>query len=106
MTIRPQTFIEHTILAIDAAKGIHYSTFEEFWQKRMEPMQFIAPSAKGPLAHVRDRMIDRAREQWDLFQRSADGCGGLPQAGEACPQDTREPGQSQENEQHTLEAES
>ena len=84
MTARPQTFVEHTILSLDASRGIHYQSFEEFWQKRMEPMQFISPSAKGPLAHVRDRMIDRAREQWDLFQRSADGCGGTPQAGEAC----------------------
>lgn len=81
MTSRPQTFVEHTILSLDASRGIYYSTFEEFWEVRMEPLQFIAKGAKGPLAHVRDRMMDLAREQWDLFQQSADGCGGLPQAG-------------------------
>jgi hypothetical protein len=74
MTSRPQEFVEHNILTLDASNGIHYQTFEEFWQKRMEPMQFIAKDAEGPLAAVRDAMKDQARAQWQLFQakRKAD----------------------------------
>lgn len=68
MTARPQTFVEHSILQLDASRGITYQSFEEFWNKRMAPMQFISPDAKGPLASVRDRMMDQAREQWELFQ--------------------------------------
>lgn len=88
---RAQTFVEHDILRSDAESGIFYQTFEDFWQKRMEPMQFIAPDAKGALAAVRASLREQAREQFILFDKTvlqfypapADGCGGSPQAGGA-----------------------
>jgi len=82
---RPQTFVEHDILQLDASRGIRYQSFEDFWTRRMEPMQFIPAGASGILGAVRDTMKERAREQYQLWFRSApaDGCGGLPQAGGA-----------------------
>lgn len=63
----PWTFVEHDILALDAARGITYQSFEDFWERRMEPMQFISPDAKGPFAHLREKLRERAREQFALF---------------------------------------
>ncbi len=85
---RPQTFVEHDILQLDHDRRIHYTSFEDFWSRRMEPMQFIPRDAKGALGAVRDTLKDRAREQYQLWTRdrpptgAADGCGGSPQAGE------------------------
>lgn len=93
------TFVEHDILAIDASRGITYQSFDDFWSLRMEPMQFIAGDAKGPFAHLREKLKDRAREQFALFSQhrltaveerqnlptahqNPDGCGGSPQAGQ------------------------
>jgi hypothetical protein len=60
------TFVEYDILCLDAERGISYSTFDEFWDKRMEPMQYISPDAKGPFAHLREILRERAREQYYL----------------------------------------
>lgn len=68
MTKRPLTSTEYTILSIDAERGITYSSFEDFWERRMEPLQFIPPDAKGSLARVRQLIKDHAKEQWDLFE--------------------------------------
>lgn len=92
------TFVEYDILALDAERGLSYQSFEDFWLRRMEPMQFISAEAKGPFAHLREKLRDRAREQFALFcqhrltaveeqqllpsRQNADGCGGSPQAGE------------------------
>lgn len=82
MTPRPQTFVEHDILCMDAERGIRYPSFEDFWCKRMAPMQFIPANANGALGAVRDTLKERAREQYHLWRRThADGCGGSPQAG-------------------------
>ncbi len=70
MTARPQTFVEHDILQADAERGIHYSTFLEFWEARMEPMQFIARGAEGVFAVLRQTLKDRAEEQYQLFTRN------------------------------------
>lgn len=84
---RAQTFVEHDILSLDASRGIRYASFEDFWTRRMEPMQFIPANAGGALGAVRDTMKERAREQFQLWCASApadgtaDGCGGSPQAG-------------------------
>lgn len=80
---RPQTFVEHDILTLDASRGIRYASFEDFWTRRMAPMQFIPANAGGALGAVRDTMKERAREQFQLWCTSApaDGCGGSPQAG-------------------------
>lgn len=78
----PRTFVEHDILALDAEHGIFYQSFEEFWDRRMEPMQFIPREAKGVFAALRQTLKDRAEEQWLLFaHQNPDGCGGQPQAG-------------------------
>jgi len=63
----PWTFVEHDILQLDADRGITYQSFDDFWERRMEPMQFIAPDAKGPLAHLRELLRARAKEQFALF---------------------------------------
>lgn len=95
---RPHTFVEHDILALDAERGIFYQSFEDFWDRRMEPMQFIPREAKGVFAHLRQTLKDRAEEQYQLFITTAriaafahaglstahsDGCGSSPQAGGA-----------------------
>lgn len=64
---RPQTFVEHDILQLDAERGIRYQSFEDFWTRRMEPMQFIPKNASGALGAVRDTLKDRAREQYDRW---------------------------------------
>lgn len=80
---RAQTFVEHDILALDAERGIFYQSFEEFWDRRMEPMQFIPREAKGVFAHLRQTLKDRAQEQWLLFvHQNPDGRSSLPQAGQ------------------------
>lgn len=61
------TFVEHDILQLDAEWGILYQSFEEFWEKRMEPMQFIPREAKGALAQLRQVLEVRAHEQYDIF---------------------------------------
>lgn len=92
------TFVEHDILAIDAARGIIYQSFDDFWTRRMEPMQFIESSAQGVFAAVREKLRERAKEQFALFcqhrltameerqqlpaHQNPDGCSGSPQAGE------------------------
>jgi hypothetical protein len=95
----PWTFVEHDILVLDATRGISYQSFDDFWEHRMEPMQFIAPDAQGVLAVVREKLRERAKEQFALFCQHrltpaeevqqlptihSDGCGSQPQAGEAC----------------------
>ena|SRR5882724_13368114 len=87
MTSRPQTFIEYQILSADAKRGRWYQSFEDFWEKRMEPMQFIPRDSKGVLAAVREALKQQAETQYLLWRScnplpTADGCGGLPQAGE------------------------
>lgn len=97
----PWTFVEYDILAQDTSRGIIYQSFDDFWQRRMEPMQFIAAEAQGPFAHLREKLRERAKEQFALFcqhrltaveerqqlpaHQNPDGCGGLPQAGGASP---------------------
>lgn len=71
MADRRQDFIEYQILAADAERGIHYSSFEDFWQKRMEPQQLISADAKGALAAVRQINKERAQEQWLLFTKNS-----------------------------------
>lgn len=61
------TFVEHDILCLDAERGILYQSFEDFWEQRMESMQFIAPDAKGVFAVLRQTLKDRAQEQWILW---------------------------------------
>lgn len=88
MTVRPQTFVEHYILQQDAARNLHYRSFEDFWQLRMAPMQFIPAAATGALGALLAVNKERAREQWILYQTTvltagaAHRCGGSPQAGE------------------------
>lgn len=83
------TFVEYDILQLDAERGIFYQNFEDFWERRMEPMQFIPREAKGVFAHLRQTLKDRAEEQWQLFSAHqspdgiADGCGSSPPAGGA-----------------------
>lgn len=69
--IRPQTFVEHDILTLDASRGIYYPSFEDFWCKRMAPMQFIPANASEALGAVRDTLKERAREQYDLWLGTA-----------------------------------
>jgi hypothetical protein len=109
MTPRPQTFVEHDILSLDAKRGIRYQSFEDFWQKRMEPMQFIPAEATGALGACREILKTRAKEQWILWTASqvppdhpswdsrqiADGCGGSPQAGGAQVRPPHEAGGTQ-----------
>lgn len=79
------TFVEHAILALDAERGTFYQSFEEFWDQRMEPMQFIPREAKGVFAALRQTLKDRAQEQYLLFMArlpTGPDCGSLPQAGE------------------------
>jgi hypothetical protein len=64
-----ETFVEHDILKLDAEHGIFYQSFDDFWERRMEPMQFISREAKGALAHLRTKLVESAREQFDLFTR-------------------------------------
>lgn len=78
----PRTFVEHDILALDAERGIFYQSFEDFWERRMEPMQFIPREAQGVFAHLRQTLKDRAEEQWLLFSAHQNPDGGSPQAGE------------------------
>lgn len=61
------TFVEHDILCLDAERGIFYQSFEDFWERRMEPMQFIAADTGGPFAHLREKLVERARQQYHLF---------------------------------------
>lgn len=68
---RPQTFVEHDIFQQDADNGRLYDSFQEFWETRMEPMQFISADAKGVLADVRASLKERAEEQYGLFQLQA-----------------------------------
>lgn len=88
MTTRPQTFIEHDILQQDAARDLHYRSFEDFWMLRMLPMQFIPAGATGALGALLAINKERAREQWILYQATrvptgpAHRCDGSPQAGE------------------------
>lgn len=63
-----KTFIEHDILTMDAGSGRTYSSFQEFWETRMEPMQFIAADAKGALADVRANLKEQAESQFAIFQ--------------------------------------
>lgn len=63
------TFVEHDILALDAARGITYQSFDDFWSRRMEPMQFIAADAQGVFADLRRVMKVRAMEQFALFHQ-------------------------------------
>lgn len=63
------TLVEHDILQLDAERGIFYQSFDDFWEKRMEPMQFIPREAKGVLAHLREKLVERAQEQYALFAR-------------------------------------
>lgn len=85
------TFVEHDILCLDAEHGIFYQSFEDFWEQRMEPMQFISRKAEGAFAHLREKLVENAREQFTLFTRdmllhyplpAVTNCGGSPQAGE------------------------
>lgn len=62
-----QTFVEHDILALDAAQGILYQSFDDFWERRMEPMQFIPREAQGVFAALRQTLKNRAQEQWLLW---------------------------------------
>lgn len=64
---RLQTHVEYEILQKDAERGIHYAGFADFWERRMEPMQFISRDAKGPLAVLRNIMKEQAKEQWTLW---------------------------------------
>lgn len=65
----PWTFVEHDILALDAARGITYQSFDDFWSRRMEPMQFIKQDATGVFAEVRKNLRARAQEQFALFHQ-------------------------------------
>ncbi len=69
---RPQTHVEYEILQKDAERGIIYWSFEEFWAKRMESMQFIPAESKGLLAVLRDKLKNQAREQYALYMRDHD----------------------------------
>ena len=69
MAARPQTSIEYGILCRDLKKGVVYSSFEDFWDKRMEPMQFVPKDAKGALKDVRDSVRAFARTQYDLHSK-------------------------------------
>lgn len=78
------TFVEHDILQLDAERGIFYQNFDDFWERRMEPMQFIPPDAKGVFAALRQTLKDRAQQQWELFAQAlptGPDCSGSPPAG-------------------------
>ena len=88
--------VETTILLADAKRGILYTSFEDFWTRRLADRQIFFPKdCKGPVQAVRDTVRKNARECWDQFANAhpelilplptgagAD-CGGPPQAGEA-----------------------
>lgn len=67
---RPQTHVEYEILEHDAARGILYPTFHEFWEKRMEPMQYIPREAKGVLGQLRAKLREQAEQQYRLWQEN------------------------------------
>jgi hypothetical protein len=104
--------IETTILLADAKRGMRYTSFADFWTRRLADRQFFFPEdCQGPMKAVRDAVRKNARECWDQFAKAypelvlpaastptstpadgpADGCGGLPQAGGAHPLPATDP---------------
>ena len=84
--------IDYQILLRDAADGVHYASFEDYYTRRLRNRAiFFPPDAKGALLACQNRVMELARECWECFAKEhpdlvlplADGCGGLPQAGEA-----------------------
>lgn len=85
--------IDYQILLADAGRGIRYASFEDYYARRLRNRAiFIDENAKGALAAVRDAVRANVRACWAAFAKDhpdliaapaiADGCGGLPQAGE------------------------
>lgn len=86
--------IDYQILLRDAAEGIRYSSFEDYYARRLTKRAIFFPdNPKGALLAVQTRVLELVRECWDSFAKdhpdlilpagTADGCGGLPQAGGA-----------------------
>lgn len=95
---KPQGHIDYQILLRDAAEGIRYASFEDYYARRIiaRGEQLFPEKPTGALKAVAEAVIANVRECWqqfakdhpDLIALSADGiangCGGSPQAGEAC----------------------
>src|ERR1700731_3872924 len=86
--------IGYQILLRDESEGIRYESFEDYYARRLRNRAiFFPPDAKGALLDVQNRVMELVRECWECFAKehpdliavAADGCGGLPQAGEAHP---------------------
>lgn len=85
-----QGHIDYQILLADAAQGIRYSSFEDYYTRRLSRRAIFFPdNPKGALLAVQTRVLELVRECWESFAKdhpdliAVADCCGLPQAGGA-----------------------
>lgn len=82
--------IDYQILLADAQAGIHYSSFEDYYARRLTKRAIFFPdNPKGALLAVQTRVLELVRECWERFAKdhpdliAVADCCSLPQAGGA-----------------------
>ncbi len=86
----PRGHIDYQILLADAQAGIRYSSFEDYYTRRLTKRAIFFPdNPKGALLAVQTRVLELVRECWNSFAKdhpdliAVADCCGLPQAGGA-----------------------
>lgn len=96
--MKPQGYIDYQILLRDAAEGIRYSSFQDYYTRRLTKRAIFFPdNPKGALLAVQTRVLELVHECWESFAKdhpelilpaalsaSKPADGNLPQAGGAC----------------------
>lgn len=93
--MKPRGHINYQILLRDASEGIHYSSFEDYYSRRLvNSALFFPKNPQGAVKAVVDRVREHVKECWESFAKdhpdlilptaSPPDCCGLPQAGGAC----------------------
>lgn len=96
--MKPQGHIDYQILLRDASEGIRYSSFEDYYARRLSQRAIFFPdNPKGALLAVKARVLQLVEECWQSFAKDhpelilptgpADGVAtSSPQAGELSDQ--------------------
>lgn len=68
--MKPQGYIDYQILLRDAAEGIRYSSFQDYYTRRLTKRAIFFPdNPKGALLAVQTRVLELVHECWESFAK-------------------------------------